>query len=237
MISQTISYQHQGVTFSGEYYAPEEVSAQNCGVVLFHERTGPGPYMERHAKHLVSLGYPVLTADMYGEGLRPYVDEVAHQVSTTLLEDRSLMRQRAKAGVRSLMELTGQSENQIFALGFSFGGCVALELARSGITLAGAISVYGYLNTPFPEDNRQVRSPLLVIHGGCDPVVWNPDLLDFLDDCARFGLDCQFKVFAAAGHGFCNRALPETSVEENCYSSRYERMSLEEIELFLRRNC
>jgi dienelactone hydrolase len=44
---------------------------------------------------------------------------------------------------------------QVVGLGFGFGGLCALDLARSGVDIKGAISIYGHFDSP-KSSNRDI---------------------------------------------------------------------------------
>lgn len=236
MTSRIVFYRDQQTQLEGELIIPAEIREDNRAILLFHECYGPGAYLSRHVNCLVEQGYPVFVADFYGMGRVSLPAEIAAKVAQQFIEDRQLMCTRALAALTAMKQQLALEDDKIFVLGFSFGGCAALELSRTGLGLAGVINVYGYLDTPNLQDSSKINSPVLVILGGCDPVVWNSELLDFLDDMARFGIDCQIKIFSEAAHGFCNKDLPEVSGSGNCYSAKYEMLAWEEIFCFLQRS-
>lgn len=177
------------------------------GVLLLHEYTGLGGYLLRHAERLAAAGYAVLCADLYGRDARPADRAQASQCAGPLRADRGLLRQRALAGLKALAAQPEVDAQRLLAVGFSFGGCAALELARSGAALRGVASVYGYLATTLPAAPGAVRCPVLVHHGAHDRVVPLDDLKPFVREMADGGVDCRVVVHAGAGHGFCNAAL------------------------------
>ena len=48
---------------------------------------------------------------------------------------------------------------------YCFGGTGALELARSGADLKGVVTFHGGLGTPTPDDAKNIKCPLLILHG------------------------------------------------------------------------
>lgn len=233
MIRESVLYEHQGVALEGVLFKPDNQNPPAPGVLLIHEYTGIGEYLLRHVERLIERGFTVLVHDMYGIENRPSTTEQASRISRLYRDDRQLMRARAMVGFNYLQHLAGADSKRLFALGFSFGGCVALELARSGADLVGAISVYGYLDTDNPEDARNIACRTLVIHGANDPVVSNDQLLEFVQEMSAAQVDCQIKVFTDAGHGFCNISLQSAADCRNCFSAKHDRRAWGEIELFL----
>lgn len=97
---------------------------------------GIGEGAERIAKEVAEKGYVVLIADLYGQSVRPSNADEAGVAMMPLKNDRGELRKRMQ---EALAQLLGQSKallepGKVATFGFCFGGCCALELARSGAT-------------------------------------------------------------------------------------------------------
>ena len=91
---------------------------------------------------------------------------------------------------------------RIAAMGYCFGGTTALELARSGADLRGMVSFHGGLSTPNPEDAKNIKGKVLVLHGGDDPYVSRDELFAFIDEMKKAGVDWQVNIYSKAVHAF-----------------------------------
>lgn len=197
-------YRHGDSNLEGILARDESLPSLLPGVLLIHEFTGLTAPMLAHAERLAAEGYIVLAADMYGQGILPADAAEASRISRIYRNDRRLMRERATAGLRALAGFEGIRKDSLAVLGFSFGGCAALELARSGAELAAACSVYGYLNTPFPAVPGDVRCPVLALHGAQDKVVPMAEVAPFVEEMRDANVRCRMVIYTDAGHGFCN---------------------------------
>ena len=173
-------------------------------VLLFHEYTGLNEVTVNHAKRLAAAGYAVLAADFYGVRNRPSTVEEARSTHRIYRNDRLLMRERAKACLAVLRDQSNVDPDRIFVLGFSFGGGAALELARTGERLKGAVSVYGYLDTSFPVSAGDIECPLLAVHVTNDPVVPEEHLLMFRQEMQAAEVKYDLVQLDNAQHGFAN---------------------------------
>ncbi|MGE4297756.1 MAG: dienelactone hydrolase family protein [Desulfovibrionaceae bacterium] len=212
-----IAYRHENTPLEGLFVVDGTQGGQRPAVLLLHEYTGLTPMMQRHADRLARAGYAVLCADMYGAGVRPASADEALAHARPLRGDRRRMRARAAAGLAVLRGLPHVDPARVAAMGFSFGGCAALELARSGADLCAAVSVYGYLNTPLPCAPGGVRCPILALHGAADKVVPMAEVSPFVDEMRTAGADCRLTIFSGAGHGFCNEAQPHSEADGSWY--------------------
>jgi dienelactone hydrolase len=117
------------------------------------------------------------------------------------------MRARAAAGLEVLRS-SPQCDGRCAAIGFCFGGSTALELARSGADLAGVVSFHGGLDTPHPEDARNIRGKVLVLHGADDPHVPADQIMAFMREMRDAGVDWQMNLYGGAVHAF---AIPDAA--------------------------
>ena len=231
-MSRSLAYRHGQTPLQGVLIAPTGQSGPLPGVLLIHEFTGLGEYMLAHARALARAGYAVLCADMYGAGLRPKTREEALALARIHRVDRALMRERAAAGLSALAELDRVDAGRLFAAGFSFGGCAALELARAGAPLLAAASFYGYLNTTLPARPGSIRARMLVLHGARDKVVPAGEIPAFMEEMERAGTDYRLVVYANAGHAFSNPEAPDNPAEGSAYCPETARKAWGELLAF-----
>ncbi|MFW5500533.1 MULTISPECIES: dienelactone hydrolase family protein [unclassified Maridesulfovibrio] len=173
-------------------------------VLLFHEYTGLNEVTVSHAKRLAAAGYAVFAADFYGASNRPANIDEARSTHRIYRNDRQLMRERARACLAVLQDHADVDPELIFVLGFSFGGGAALELARTGEKLRGAVSVYGYLDTSHPVAAGDIECPLLAVHVNNDPVVPEEHLLMFRQEMNAAEVIYDLIQLDNAHHGFAN---------------------------------
>ena len=232
-IIETIDYQDDNHDLEGWLVYEDNGQQPAPGIVVFHEYMGLGPYLERHLKNLSGLGYVILAADMYGKGIRPEDAPAALTFSRPLRDNRQAMRQRAKAALDCLRHIGRVNPQQIAAIGYSFGGCAALELARSGASLQAAVSFYGYLDSPMPAEAHKLKAKLLVFHGMHDPVVPLSSLAAYCQEMAAAGAKNRVVTYGDAGHGFCNREMDGAQDPWNRYSRRHDEQSWQTLVTFL----
>ena len=79
-----------------------------------------------------------------------------------------------------------------------------MELARSGADVSGVVSFHGNLDTPHPEDARNIKARILVCHGADDPVVTKEQVSAFQDEMRAARVDWQMIIYANAVHSFTN---------------------------------
>ena len=204
LVMKDVDYSHAGKPMQG-YLVYEDSLAkpgQTPGILVFHAWMGIGWHERQWADQLAAMGYVVFAPDIYGKGIRPGNPEEAGKQATLYRNDRPLMRSRAQAGLNVLLSQSLVDKHKVGAIGFCFGGGVALELARSGAPLAGVVSLHGNLDTPNPADARQIKGQILALHGADDPFVKPEQVAGFVKEMRDAGVNWQMNAYGGAVHAF-----------------------------------
>lgn len=156
-----------------------------------------------HANELAGDRYVVLLVDMYGKSLRPKDFEAAGKASASVLGDRAVARERVRHALDALKAVDGVDDARIAAVGFCFGGTVALELARSGADLAGVVSLHGNPGPVAPTPAAgSIKASVLVLHGAADTFVPAENLRAFEAEMTQAQADWTLASFGGARHCF-----------------------------------
>ncbi|HEX9024338.1 MAG TPA: dienelactone hydrolase family protein [Geobacteraceae bacterium] len=139
--------------------------------------------------------------------------------------DRPLARARALAGLEVLKKRAQVDPQRIAAIGYCFGGTMALELARSGADLKGVVSFHGGLSTPDPADARNIRGKVLVLHGADDPMESPAEIAAFQEEMRRAGVDWQMVFYGGAVHAFSNPEAGKAGIKGVAYNEAADRRS------------
>lgn len=201
-MGEDVRYRHDGTELIGLVERPERPNGR--AVVIFHEANGLGSNVRRRARMLAELGYLAFAADLYGGG-RTYGAEGATEQMNRLRSDSGRFRARIRAGFDQLLALHDSSPASAAAIGYCFGGTAALELARSGASLAAVVSFHGLLTADVPARAGEVRARILACTGAKDPLVPPGDVAAFQEEMASAETDWQLIVYGRALHSFTNR--------------------------------
>ena len=226
MQTHDIDYQDQAVNLRG-YLAYDETAAERRpGVLIFHEGLGLGEFAMARAGRLAELGYVALAADMFGDRRQARnLQEVANLVGG-LRNDPETLRARGRAALATLAALPQVDTNRLGAIGFCFGGSVALELAREGADLKVAVSFHGVLTTKMPAVPGKVKASVLVCTGADDPLA-PPDQVKAFEDEMRNAevRDWQVVSYGNTLHGFSNPAADGSMMRTAMYNAQADRRS------------
>jgi dienelactone hydrolase len=230
---RTVEYQAGDTVLEGYLAWDDAVHGPRPGVLVAHAWMGPGDYERRRARELAALGYAAFALDLYGKGVRPQSPEEAGKQVSLYRADRGLMRERARAGLDALAREALCAGQPLAAIGYCFGGTVVLELSRSGAPLAGVVSFHGGLDTPNPEDARQIRAAVLVLHGADDPHVPPAQVEAFQKEMRDAGVDWQFVAYSGAVHAFSDPGAGDDPSRGAAYNERADRRSWQAMKAFL----
>lgn len=158
----------------------------------------------KQAQLIAARGYSVFVVDMYGVKNRPPDAAGAGKSVAPLKADRALTRQRVQEAFKQLQALAVDKFDRTHqaAIGFCFGGLVALELARAGAPVAAVVTFHAGLNSPKPEDAKNIKGRVLVLHGADDPSVPPAEVQGFQDEMRAAKVDWQLMSFGNTVHSF-----------------------------------
>src|SRR5690606_8883787 len=107
----------------------------------------------------------------------------------------------ALAAMKSSGKAVGMDVKKVGAIGFCFGGTAALDLAKSGAQLSGAVSFHGGLDAVVSTP-KHLSTRLLALHGADDPAVPAADLQAFIADLKQSDVDWALVEFGNTVHSF-----------------------------------
>ena len=206
MHQQFVEYSHAGVTLEGFYAAPDTTEPRP-GVLVSHAWGGRDNFVIEKAKSLAEMGYAAFALDNYGKGILGSGPDENQKLMGPLLQDRGLLRDRLTAGLKCFTALPGVDASQVAIMGYCFGGLCALDLARSGAAIRGAVSFHGLFIPPGLE-KRPIQARVLALHGYADPLAPPQQVLDFATEMTEAGVDWQLHAYGGVLHAF---TVPEAN--------------------------
>lgn len=229
---EAVEYKHDNALLEGYLVYDHSISGRRPGILLVHEWTGLNDYIKMRAEKLARLGYVAFAVDMYGKGIRPKDRQEAAKQAGIYRADRQLMRERVRAGLKQLLKNKLVDEKRVAAIGYCFGGGTVLELARSAEDIAGVVSFHGSLDTLRPEDSKEIKAKILVLHGADDPNISHGELAAFEDEMRQAKADWQVVLYGNAVHSFTNPDAGNDPSSGVAYNARADRRSWQEMLLF-----
>jgi len=204
IVAQNIGYQADGTRMKGYMAYDDAVQGQRPGIIVVHEWWGLNDYARKRARMLASLGYTAFALDMYGEGKQAQHPDEAKIFSSEVMQNLPIEKARFTAALDVLHNNRTVDPQRIAAIGYCFGGGVVLEMARSGIDLAGVVSFHGMLATDHPAQAGTVKTKILVMTGADDPFIPPEQVAKFKREMDSAKVDYKLISYPGAKHAFTN---------------------------------
>lgn len=232
--TEVVEYQSQGSPMEGFVAFDESKTGKLPAVLIVPDWMGVSQFAKDKAIALAKQGYIGFVADVYGKGVRPQDHQQAGELATKYKNDRKLLREHMQGAYDKLIAMQQTDPSKIVVMGYCFGGTAALELARSGAPLVGTVTFHGGLSNPTPNDAKNIKGKVLVMHGADDPMVSPAEVAAFKDEMAKAGITITFIAYPGAVHAFTNPAAGNDNSKGMAYNAQADKKSWAEFEHFLK---
>lgn len=196
-----ISYEIDGKKYLGFVSYKKDQHGKRPAILVVHEWWGLNDYSRLRAKQLAELGYIAMAVDVYGNGATAEDPASAQALAMPFYNDPSLSKKRLEPAINFLKGYPQTDASEIAAIGYCFGGYVALNAAKLGADLKGVVSFHGGLTGAKPSENMKTK--FLVCHGGNDQME-NSHVDSFEKEMDAAGANYTFKIYPGASHAFSN---------------------------------
>jgi len=233
IVTEPAEYTLEGTVLDGAFVYDNAITEPRSSVIIFHQWGGAGPYELSRAKMLAEQGYVAFVADIFGKGVRPATVDQRRVLTSAYYQDRPMVRARAGAALATVQANPLVKSDAIAAIGYCFGGMVALELARGGAPIDAAVSIHGTLNTPTPGDAANIKAVVLAQHGGDDPYVGAIELAGFRKEMEDAKVNATVTVYKGAVHAFTDKNAGTDPTGGAAYNEAADLASWQELLAFL----
>lgn len=195
------------------------------GVLLLHEGGGQDDNVRARADRLAELGYVAFALDYLGGGCQHSPEEIQARLGA-LWNDHAAVQALAVAGYDVLVAQPGVDPDRIAAVGFCFGGLMALELARRGVPLKAAVGFHPGIAAAQVAESSKITASVLLMCGADDPVTSAEDRARFEAEMRDAGVaDWRLEVYGGVGHSFTNPDVGARGRPGFAYDERADRRS------------
>jgi dienelactone hydrolase len=187
-------------------------------VILIPTVMGVSPLEIGFGRQLIELGYNALVADLFGKEFHGAPRDTCFGEMTRLRADRAALRRRLQHVLDVTRGLDEVKRDQIVVAGYCFGGQCALDLARSGASIAAAVSFHGLFDPPgLPPE--KISAKVVAFHGWDDPMVPPEAVVALGNELTQAGSDWQIHAYGHVGHGFTNPRASELEIDGVAYNA------------------
>jgi len=220
-----LDYEAGGLAMRGQLFVPS-AGTPAAGVLVFPEAFGLGAHAVGRARRLAEMGYAALACDLHGEGR--VMEDLASVMPLigALRADPLLIRARAEPARRALAARPEVDATRLAAIGFCFGGTMALELARGGADLRAVVGFHSGLATARPGDARNIKGRVLVCIGADDPGIPAEQRAAFEAEMRDGRVAWEMHLYGGVVHSFTNPEADRMGRPEFArYDARADRLS------------
>lgn len=211
--SPKISFEQNDKTYEATIRLPKDMKDKVPLVVVVHEWWGRTPYIEGRAEMLTKEGYATLPVDLFGNGKTVETPTEAQALATPFYQDPQKGVELLKKYIAEAKKDPHVDPNQIYVIGYCFGGTQALNLARSGADIKGVVSFHGGLTSSMKS--KGIKAKVLAINGLADPMVPAKDREAFEKEMKALRADYKVINYKGATHAFTNPKATEVGKKYN----------------------
>jgi dienelactone hydrolase len=202
--TREIEYKQDGTPLKGMIAWDDAKAGKRPGVLVVHEWWGMNEHARNSARRLAEAGYVGFALDLFGGGKTAEHRHDAEAMVNEAMKDPGAIAARFNAALAQLKQDPHVDPQKIAAIGYCFGGAVALNMARAGADLAAVATFHGVLATQNPAQKGKIKPRILVLTGANDPFVPAEQVEAFRKEMSAAGANCVVKVYPNTKHGFTN---------------------------------
>ena len=234
IVEQAIPYEHNGTLYTGYMYYDDAVNTMQPGVLVVHEWWGLNDYARDRARQLAKMGYVAFAMDMYGENKVTSHPKQAKEWMQATTANVSEWQSRAKLGLALLKDHPQTADEKLAAIGYCFGGATVMQLAYSGVDVAGVVSFHGSLPPAGPEQAKAIKAKVLVEHGNDDKFIPAARIEKFRAALEGANVDYTFNGYDGVRHAFTNPDASTYGIDNLKYDAEADAASWASMKNFLK---
>jgi dienelactone hydrolase len=176
---------------------------------------------QKVTERLAEAGFAAVAMDVYGEGKLTTDAAQANEWMSQMLADQDMLMARCKLIMDDFTDLEAVDTNRLGAIGFCFGGKIALDMAREGFPLKAVATFHGNPTPKQPAQKGKFTAKVLVAHGEADSMVSMDAIEGLKKELDNADVEYTVDVYEGAKHGFTNPNADKRA-EENGVDLGYD---------------
>ena len=215
MKTQTVAYTVGNEKFTGYLAYDDAYSGKRPGIIVVHEWWGHDAYARKRAEMLAKLGYTAFALDMYGTGKLASHPKDAKSFMMAATKSVGQIKSRFLAAYDLLKKQNTVDKSKLAAIGYCFGGNVAVNMALAGVDLNAAVAYHSTLTQWVKKPPRDLKMKIRVFNGADDPFLQKTTLGSFDAVMKASGADYKHIYYPSVVHSFTNPGATEKGKKFN----------------------
>ena len=199
-----IAYSTDSTTMNGYVAYKNNLTEKKPGILVVHEWWGHNDYARKRADMLAELGYVALAVDMYGDGKQASHPADAGGFAGAVMGNFEEAKARFAKAIETLKATPNVDTTKIAAIGYCFGGSVALAMANSGFDLDAVAAFHSGLQLPVNPQEGMVKGKVLICNGSDDPFIPIEQVTSYKSLLDGAGVDYKYVSYEGTVHAFTN---------------------------------
>lgn len=199
-----VTYSTDSTQMKGYIAFNENTMEKRPGIIIIHEWWGHNDYVRQRADSLAKLGYTAIAIDMYGDGKQAEHPGDAGKFAGAVMTNIPEAMARFNAAMEVLKNHKSVNSDKIAAIGYCFGGSVALTMANSGADLDAVAAFHSGVTLPvMPNDKLKAR--VLVCNGADDTFIPAEAITAFKSAMDSVNANYEYIAYPGVVHSFTSK--------------------------------
>jgi len=211
---QEVTYSTDSTTLKGYIAYDENKEGKRPGIIVVHEWWGHNDYVRKRADKLAEMGYTAIALDMYGDGKQAGHPADAGKFVQEVFSNMDEANARFTAALDLLKSNATVDSDKIGAIGYCFGGSVALTMANAGYDLDAVATFHSGLGLPIGP-SKDLKAKILVCNGADDSFIPAKQVNAFKAMMDSVGADYKYISYPGVVHSF-------TSVDADSLGAQFK---------------
>jgi dienelactone hydrolase len=223
--TKEVDYEQGANVLQGFFAWDDALKDKRPGVIVIHEWWGHNEHARDQAKRLAKAGYVAFALDLFGKGKLATHPKDAQAFVAEATKDPKITQARFQSALEVLKKDPHVDPNNIAAVGYCFGGAIALEMARMGEDLKAVATFHASLGTKSPAQPGKVKPRILVNTGAADPMIPAEQVDAFKKEMTAAGAKYEVISYPNAKHSFTNHHADKAGMPALAYDSDADKKS------------
>ncbi len=199
-----VTYATDSTNLKGYIAFDENIKGKRPGILIVHEWWGHNDYVRKRADMLAELGYTAIAVDMYGDGKQADHPDDAGKFAMSVMTNLPEATARFNAAINLLQQHESVDAQKLAAIGYCFGGSVALTMANSGADLDAVAAFHSGVALPVMP-NKDLKARVLVCNGADDPFVSAESITAFKTAMDSIGATYEYIAYPGVKHSYTSK--------------------------------